>query len=133
MDCRSGSTPVRVETGRTTHTSGYAGVRLGEAGSPGPGEYERDHSPEPCARRMRINEAVDAVLGSQDSVTRGVQNLQLGDIPTAQPISVVGAIHVGLHSRFLGSKEHTCSTPSVARIRTHMSGSRTGVSWHTRV
>ena len=38
------------------------------------------------ARRTSINEAGDAVPGSQDSITRGVQNLQLADVPAAQPV-----------------------------------------------
>ena len=47
---------------------------LGEARYPGPAEHERDHTLEPHARRARINQAGDAVPGSQDSTARGVQH-----------------------------------------------------------
>ena len=40
---------------------------------------------EPCPRRTRINETGAAVPGSQESITRGVQNLQLADVLAAQP------------------------------------------------
>ena len=46
---------------------------------------------EPSARRTRIDEAGDAVPGSQDSITRGLQNLQLTDAPAAQPARTVRA------------------------------------------
>ena len=59
------------------HQGGYAGVRLGEAQNPQPAEHERDNAEEePCPHRTRINEAGDAVPGSQHSTTRGTQNLQ---------------------------------------------------------
>ena len=68
---------------------GHAGVRLGEARNPGPVEHERDLAEEEhSARRTRTNEAGDAVPGSQDSITRGVQNLLLGDILAVQPDEV---------------------------------------------
>ena len=55
--------------------------------NPAPTEHERDHAEEePSARRTRINEAGDAVPGSQDSISRGAQNLQLADLPAAQPL-----------------------------------------------
>ena len=63
---------------------GFEGVRLGE--------HERDSArEEPSPRRTRMNEAGDAVHGSQDSITRGVRNLQLADVPAAQPISAARA------------------------------------------
>ena len=53
-------------------------MRLGGAQHPGPAEHERDHAEEePSARRTSIDEASNAVPGSQDSITRRVQNLQL--------------------------------------------------------
>ena len=70
---------------------GYAGVRLGEARNPGPVEHERDHAEEPSARRTRICEAGDAVPGSHDSITRGVRNLHLADVPAAHAVPVVRA------------------------------------------
>ena len=65
---------------------GYAGVRLGEAQNPGPATNDRDQATaEQCTANLRrINEARDSVPGSQDSVTRGVQNLQTLDTPTSQ-------------------------------------------------
>ena len=42
-------------------------------------------------RKTRIDEAGDAVPGCQDSITRGVRNLQLTDVPTAQPVPAVTA------------------------------------------
>ena len=39
----------------------------------------------PCPRPTRMNEVGDAVPDSQDSITRGVQNLQLADVPATQP------------------------------------------------
>ena len=68
------------------HPGGYAGVRLGEAQNLGQAEYERDCILEPSAHRTRINEAGDKDPGSQDSITRGVQNVQRGDVPPAQPV-----------------------------------------------
>ena len=79
-------------TSGETHKSGYAGVRLGEAQNPGPAEHERDHAEEePSNHRTLTTEAGDAVPGRQDSITRGVRNLQLADVPTAQPVPVVRA------------------------------------------
>ena len=57
------------------HSSGCAGVFLGEARYPGPVEHERDHTLEPHARRARLNDAGDAVPGSQDFTARRVQHL----------------------------------------------------------
>ena len=57
----------------------------GEAQNPGPAEHEGDITQKKNRPRpTRINEAGDA--GSQDSITRGVQNIQLADVPAAQPI-----------------------------------------------
>ena len=56
----------------STHPGGYAGVRLGDVRKPEPAEYEGDDTLEPFAQRTRINEAGDAVQGSQDSINRGV-------------------------------------------------------------
>ena len=65
----------------TSEEPHHGRVRLGEAQNRGPAEHERDSAQEePCPWRTRSDEAGDAVLGSQDSITRGVQNLQLGDI-----------------------------------------------------
>ena len=64
---------------------GCAGVRLGEAQNPEPAAHERDVAGEPCVRRTRINDAGDAAPGSQFSITRRVQNLQLTGTPPAQP------------------------------------------------
>ena len=47
---------------------GYAGVRVGEAQNLGPIAHERDRAEERSACRTRINEAGDAVPGSQDSI-----------------------------------------------------------------
>ena len=52
--------------------------------SPRPAEHERD----PSVRRTRINEAGDAVPGSQDSITRGVRNQHFAGVPAAQPDQV---------------------------------------------
>ena len=61
---------------------GYVGVRLGEARNLGPATHDRDRAAEQRdAGLRRINEAGDPVPGSQDSITRGIQNLQLGDTP----------------------------------------------------
>ena len=46
---------------------------------------------EPSRRRTRVNEAGDAGPGSPDSITRGVENLQLADVPAAQPVTAVRA------------------------------------------
>ena len=72
----------RARRDQRGHTPGaYAGV--------GPADYERDSAEEePCSRRTRIGEAGDAVPGSQDSITRGIRNLQIADIPAAQPDGV---------------------------------------------
>ena len=67
-------------------------MRLGEAQTPGPTEHERDSVQEELSsRRTRINEAGDALPGSQDPITRGVQNPQLADVPAAQPVHAVRA------------------------------------------
>ena len=61
-------------------------MRLGEVWNPGPADHDRDSAQdEPCPRRTHINEAGDAAPGSHDSVTQGIRNLQLADIPAAQP------------------------------------------------
>ena len=75
--CRSSSAPALLNV--FSH-GGYAGVRLGEARNPGPAAHERDRvAEERIARQRRINELCDSVPGSQDSITRGVQKLQLTD------------------------------------------------------
>ena len=63
---------------------GFAEVRLCEAQILGPAEHERDLVEELCARRTRINEAGNAAPGSQDSITRGLSNLQLTGTPATQ-------------------------------------------------
>ena len=65
---------------------GYAGGRLGEAQNPGPATYDRDRAAaeQRIASLRRINEGGDSVPGSQDSVTRGVQNVQNSDAPAIQ-------------------------------------------------
>ena len=65
---------------------------MAEAQKQGPAGYERDHKLEPYARRTRINEAGDAGRGSEDSITRGVKNLQLAHVAIAQTISAVRPI-----------------------------------------
>ena len=67
----SQSSPVPAPLNEFSH-GGYAGVRLGEARNPKPATHERDRT------------AGDSVPGSQDSITRGVQNLQLSEPPTTQ-------------------------------------------------
>ena len=58
-------------TSEEPHQGGYAGVRLGEAQNPKPTEHERESAQEePSPRPTRIDEAGDAVSGSQDSTTR---------------------------------------------------------------
>ena len=77
--CRSSSVPAPL------HEFSHAGVRLGEAPNPGPAAQERDRvAEERNARQRRINEAGDSVPGSQESITRGVQNLQLTGTPATQ-------------------------------------------------
>ena len=55
-----------------------------EALRPGPDDFERDTTLEPHARRTFIYEGGDAAGENQDSITRGVRNLQLMDDLTAQ-------------------------------------------------
>ena len=87
--CKHGPPTVldsRARRDQKGHPGGYAGVRLGEAQNQRPADHERHSAQEePCPRRARISEAVDAVPQSQDSITRKVQNLQLADISAAQP------------------------------------------------
>ena len=55
------------------------------APGPQPADHERDNAQEePCPRRTRVDEAGEAVPESRDSITRGSQGLQLGDIPAVQ-------------------------------------------------
>ena len=55
-------------------------MRLGEARNPGPVTHERDRVAEKrIARQRRINEAGDSAPGSQDSITRRVQNVNPSD------------------------------------------------------
>ena len=74
------------------HPGGHAGVRLGEAHNPGPADHDRDSAQEePCPRRTHVDEAGAGVPGSQDSITRGAQNLQLADVPPGQRAHTVRA------------------------------------------
>ena len=77
------SLPSNVLLEELSH-GGYAGVRVGEAQNPGPALHKIGSAEERSARRTRINEAGDAVPGSQDSITRIVQNLQLADTPATK-------------------------------------------------
>ena len=65
----------------TREHGGYAGTRVGEAQNPGPATHDRDWTvtEQPNAAHTRINDAGDSVPRSQDSVTRGVQNLSISD------------------------------------------------------
>ena len=63
---------------------GYASVRVGDVQNPGPAPHVQKNAALAKHQRTRINEAGDAVPGSQDSITRGVQNLQLTDTPATQ-------------------------------------------------
>ena len=79
---------ARGVTSQEPHQGGYAGVRLEKCRTQGqPNTKEITQKKNASARRTSINEAGDAVPGSQDSITRGVQNLQLADVPAAQPAS----------------------------------------------
>ena len=75
--------PLKVTPEEPLH-GGYAGVRVGEAQTSGPAAHEKDRAEERSARRTRINEAGDAVPGSQGSITREGQNLQLTDTAATQ-------------------------------------------------
>ena len=78
---------ARGVTSQEPHQGGYAGVRLEKCRTQGqPNTKEITQKKNASARRTGINEAGDAVPGSQDSITRGVQNLQLADVPAAQPV-----------------------------------------------
>ena len=75
------SSPVPASLNECAH-GGYAGVRLAEARNLGQATDERDRTAEErTAPQSRINEAGDPVPGSQDALTRRVQNLQLSDSP----------------------------------------------------
>ena len=79
--------PMGVWESEGPHRGGYAGVRLrGKPDTQGP-PISKETSPlEPHARQTRMNEAGDAVPGSQDSITRGVPSMQLVDTQVAQPV-----------------------------------------------
>ena len=79
MESRRCSTLVREETIRTT-PRWKRGSALGRGAKPRASRARV----ESFARRTRINEAGGAVPGSQDSITRGVWNQQLADVPAAQ-------------------------------------------------
>ena len=82
--CRSSADVQSDVTLKEPPHGGYAGVRTGEAQNLGPAAHKKNCAEERCARRTRINEAGDGAPGSQDSITRGVQNLQLSDTPATQ-------------------------------------------------
>ena len=65
---------------------GYAGVRLGEAQNLGSATHDKDRAAaeQRNASLRRISEAGDSVPSSQDSVTRGVQNLKISVTPATQ-------------------------------------------------
>ena len=131
---------------RGPHPGGYVGVRLAEAQNPGPADHERDSAQEEtCPRRSRINESGDATPGSQESITRGVQNLQLADVPAAQPVHAVRAPPTMPNSRrptqqrprheraYLrcaqcGADPHTFSGGSDNRLMIHMGRKHGGQS-----
>ena len=101
-------------------------MRLGEAQNPRPAEHERDSAQEePSPRRTRINEAGDAVPGCQDSITRGVQNLQLADVPVpaAQPVHAVRAPPTMLPGDLPNNghviEERSYTVLNAARTRSH--------------
>ena len=73
----------------TQGRGGYAGIRVGEAENPGPATYDRDctGTEQSNASLWRINEAGDSVPNSQDSVTRGVQNLRIS-VSLAEPAAL---------------------------------------------
>ena len=69
---------------------GYDGICVGEAENPGPATHARDWAvtEQPSATHRRIDEAGDQAPSSQDSVTRGIQNLCTSDslvAPAALP------------------------------------------------
>ena len=63
--------------------------------------------------RTRANEAGDAVPGSQDSIPRGIGNLQIADIPAAQPDRVDFADPL---SSGFAVYERTCDVLNAVRI-----------------
>ena len=80
--CRSSSVFALDNLGR----GGYARARLGEAQNLGPETHDRDWAAaeQRIASLRRITKTRNSVPSSQDSVTRGVQNLQISDTPAIQ-------------------------------------------------